>query len=160
MFRGEIYIERGSLAILAASFEYDPLKLRNEENMFVARKSRKVRIRPVSAKYHVEYSKAGDHYHLSMVQGELRFKVRKKRQWIAARYDVNLDMAVTHVEPGNPPEIKISEQRRNPTILADENFTYDPDFWGTYNTIAMELDLEQALERIENSIIEITTSDE
>lgn len=156
LFRGDIYIDRENLAIIAADFEYDPVRLSGEEDMFVEKKSRKVRIRPVSARYHVEYRKSGGAYHLAQVQGEVNFKVRKRRQWIGSRYEINLEMAVTNVDPGNPPRIRLGEQIKPSTIISDEVFAYDPAFWGSYNTISPEADLKEALQRIEKAMLEIT----
>lgn len=156
LFRGDLYIDRENLAIIAADFEYDPVRLGGEEDMFVEKKSRKVRIRPVSAKYHVEYRKSVGAYHLAQAQGEVKFKVRKRRQWIASRYQINLEMAVTHVDPGNPPRIRIGEQIKPSTIISDEVFAYDPAFWGSYNTISPETDLTEALQRIEKAMLEIS----
>ncbi len=156
LFRGDIFIDRENLAIIAADFEYDPVKLGREEGMFVEKKSRKVRIRPISAKYHVEYRKSAGAYHLAQVQGEVKFKVRKKRQWIASRYQINLEMAVTKVDPGNPPHIRFGEQVKASTIISDEVFEYDPAFWGSYNTISPEADLKEALKQIEKAMLEIS----
>jgi len=155
LFRGDVYIDRENLAIIAADFEYDPLKLSREEDMFVEKKSRKVRIRPVSASYHVEYAKTAGAYHLSQVQGEVKFRVRKKRQWIASRYQIKLEMAVTKVDPGNPPRIRFGEQLKASTIISDEVFEYDPAFWGSYNTISPETNLKEALMQIEKAMLEI-----
>jgi hypothetical protein len=156
LFRGDIYIDRENLAILAADFEYDPVRLSREEDMFVEKKSRKVRIRPTSASYHVEYRKSGASYHLSQVQGEVKFKVRKKGQWIASRYQINLEMAVTKVDPGNPPRIRFGEQIKAATIISDEDFAYDPEFWGSYNTISPEASLKEALQQIEKAMLEVS----
>lgn len=155
LFRGELYIERESLAIIAADFEYDPLRIQREQEMFVAKKSRGIRVIPVSAQYHVEYNQVGGKHYLSMVQGDVKFKVRKRRQWIASKYQINLDMAVTNVNPENPPDIKISEQLKPSTIMSDEVFQYDPGFWGDYTTISPETELSDALLRIEKSLMEI-----
>lgn len=156
LFRGDLFIDRSSLAVIAADFEYDPVRLRGEENMFVEKKSPKVRILPLSAKYHVEYQESDSAFHLSQVQGEVKFKVRKKRQWIASRYQINLEMAITNVDPGNPPRIRLGEQLKASTIIADEEFEYDPEFWGNYNTISPETDLKEALRRIEEAMLEIS----
>ncbi|MCF8225616.1 MAG: carboxypeptidase-like regulatory domain-containing protein [Bacteroidales bacterium] len=157
LFKGALYMDRESLAIIAADFEYDPTRIGREQDLFVAKKSRNLRIRPVAAKYHVEYAETDDRYGLSQVKGEVVFKVRKRRQWIASKYQINLELAVTDIEPGNPPRIRIGEQVKSSSIMAEETFEYDPEFWGDYNTIAPETSLTEALKRIENSIREITS---
>ncbi len=155
LFRGDIYIDRESLAIIAADFNYDPLRLAKEENMFVAKKSRNLKIRPLSAQYHVEYSQTGDNYHFSQAQGEVRFKLRKRREWISSKYQINLEIAVTNIEPGNPPRIRSGEQLKPSTIMSDQVFDYDPDFWGDYTTITPEASLTDALKQIGKSMSEV-----
>lgn len=159
LFRGNLYIDRETLAIIAADFEYDPVRLGRESQMFVSKKSRGVKIRPVSAKYHVEYTQSDQAYHLSQVQGEVGFKVRKRRQWIASKYEISLEMAITHTDPGNPPEIRYSEQLKPSTILSEQKFEYDPEFWGDYTTITPEASLTEALQRIEQSMLEVTVTE-
>ncbi len=159
LFRGNLYIDRETLAIIAADFEYDPIRLGRESQMFVSKKSRGVKIRPVSAKYYVEYTQSDNAYHLSQVQGNVIFKVRKRRQWIASRYEISLEMAITKTDPGNPPEIRYSEQLKPSTIMSDQQFEYDPEFWGDYTTITPEASLTDALKRIEEAMLEVTVSE-
>lgn len=158
LFKGDIYIDRETLAIIAADFEYDPLRIQSEENMFVAKKSKRIRVHPISTHYHVEYSMTDGAYRLSLVQGEVKFKVRKRRQWIASRYHINIEMAVTNINPGNPPNIKYNQQIKPASIISDQVFEYDPDFWGDYTTIVPENSLSDALKKIGKSLLEISTS--
>jgi hypothetical protein len=156
LFKGKIYLDRESLAIIAADFKYDPARIGREQNMFVTRKSRGVNVRPLGANYHVEYKNSEEGYHLNQVHGEVSFKVRKKRQWIASKYTIKLEMAVTNISPGNPPQIKLNEKIKSNTVMSDQMFNYDPDFWGDYNTIAPETTLQEALQKIEKSLQEFS----
>jgi len=156
LFTGKIYIDRESLAIIAADFEYDRSKIGREGGMFVSKKSRRLNVRPLNANYHVEYKQSEEGYHLNQVHGAVTFKMRKKRQWIASKYTIKLEMAVTNIDPGNPPKISLSEKTKTNMIMSDQVFNYDPDFWGIYNTIAPETTLQEALKKIEKSIQEIS----
>ncbi|HKK62948.1 MAG TPA: carboxypeptidase-like regulatory domain-containing protein, partial [Bacteroidales bacterium] len=95
LFNGELYIDQETYAIVAADFKYDPKRIKREQAMFVQKKSRNIKMRPTSTMYHVEYTLNGDRYYLNQVKGEVKFKVRKKKQWIASKYKINLEMAVT-----------------------------------------------------------------
>ena len=149
LFRGKIYLDRGSLAIIAADFEYDPVRIGREQSMFVSKKSKRLNVRPLGANYHVEYKNSSQGYHLSQVHGEVVFKVRKKRQWIASKYTIKLAMAITEIDPGNPPQIKLNEKVKPNVIMSDQQYLYDPEFWGEFNTIAPEVSLQEALKRIQ-----------
>lgn len=156
LFRGQLYLDQQTLAIVAADFEYDPSRIGVEADMFVTRRSPKLKIRPVAASYHVDYNVYDGKYYLGQVQGSVDFRVRRKRQWIASRYSISLEMAVTSVRPGDPPDIQFSESLRPKTILSEQEFEFDPDFWGSYNTIVAESSLKEALENIEKSMQEIS----
>lgn len=156
LFQGKLYLDRETLTIVAADFEYDPLKIGREQDMFVSRKDRGVRVRPLGANYHVEYKQSTEGYHLNQVHGEVSFKLRKKRQWIASKYTIKLEMAVTHIDPGNPPQIKLNEKLKPNMVMSDQVFSYDQEFWGEFNTIAPETSLKDALLRIEKSMQEIS----
>lgn len=156
LFRGKLFLDRESLAIIAADFEYDPAKIGKKSNTFVARKSRRLNVRTTGANYHVEYKQSEEGYHLNQVHGEVSFKMRRKRQWIASKYTIKLEMAVTNINPGNPPKIRLNEKTKADIVMSDQEFSYDPEFWGVYNTIAPEITLQEALEKIEKSIQEIS----
>lgn len=155
LFEGDLYLDMNSLAIVAADFRYDPIRIQNEPDIFIAKKSIRIKVRPVKAEYHVEYRNAGDNYYLSQAQGNASFKIRKRRQWISSKYSINIDLAITDVKPGNPPKIRFNEQLKPSTVITDHPFTYDPEFWGSYNTITPELSLSESLEKIKRSNLEI-----
>lgn len=157
LFKGKLYIDHTTLAILAADFEYDPSRIQGEQELFVSRKSRRLRVQPQSASYHVEYKLNNGRYHLSLVTGKLEFKVRKRRNWFASKYKLELEMAVTDVKPNNPPSISAPEKLRPGTIISDQVFTFDKEFWGDLNTIYPEISLSEALENMEESQLEITS---
>mgnify|MGYP006291982655 CR=1 FL=1 len=155
LFKGNLYIDQQSMALVAADFAYDPVKIGREQSRFVVKKSRRLHVRPVSAEYHMEYRESNGRYHLSQVQGEARFRVRKKRQWIGSTYAIQIEMAVTDVAPGKNVQVSLGEALRPNVVLSEEQFEYDPSFWGTYNTIAPETSLTEALQKIEKSMQEI-----
>lgn len=152
MFRGSLYIDTESLAILAVDFEYNPSLIHKEPGLFLVSRSPSIRIRPVFARYHVEYKKLDENYLVHQVRAELEMKVRKKRKWIASRYNISIEMAVTDVVPGQTIRIGRNERVRANTILAEQEFEPDPQFWGPYNIIEPETSLQESLQRIEEKL--------
>ena len=155
MFTGQIYLDQENLAILAADFEYNPEMIHREPGLFIISRSPKIHIRPILARYHVEYRPVKERYHVSQVRAEVEMKMRKRRQWIGARYKISLEMAITDVVPGERLRISAIDRVRHNTILSDQPFEFDPAFWGIYNTIEPEASLRESLERIEQSLHEI-----
>ncbi|MFZ5942301.1 MAG: carboxypeptidase-like regulatory domain-containing protein [Bacteroidota bacterium] len=159
LYTGKIYLDQYSLAIVAADFELDPLRIGREQNMFVLKKSRSVHIRPISATYHVEYRESDGKYYFGQARGEVRFKLRKKREWISSNYSILIELAITNMIPGRNPQFKAGEVVRPRTILSEEEFEYDPGFWGDYNTIVPEVSLQEALRLIGKQLRELQEDD-
>ena len=156
MFRGSLYLDQETLAILAADFEFNPQLIQQNPELFLIRHSPRIRIRPIMARYHVDYRNYEGRYHISQARGELEMKVRKRRRWIGARYRIAIEMAVTGVEPGRQLRISRADRARPKTVLSDEPFEFDPLFWGIYNTIRPEATLMESLKLIEHNLQEIT----
>lgn len=148
LYEGKLYINKNDFALVAADFHVAPEDLRKNPERFLVKKSPSIRVRPQKARYHVEYRRKEDKYHLSMVQAEVSFRLRKKRQWFSSLYSIGIEMAITEVEPGLIARIPRKERLRPGTILSDQEFSYDPSFWGDYNIIQPEASLKDALERM------------
>ncbi|MEN8226563.1 MAG: carboxypeptidase-like regulatory domain-containing protein [Bacteroidota bacterium] len=155
LFSGQLYLDQEHLALLAADFEYNPEMIHKEPGLFLVSRSPKIRIRPTLARYHVDYREMDGKYHVSQVRAEVEFKVRKRRQWIGARYRISLEMAITDVIPGQRLRIKASERVSPNSVLSDESFQFDPSFWGIYNTIKPEASLRESIQRLEQNLQQI-----
>ncbi len=156
MFKGSIYIDQENLAILAADFEFNPELIHQEPEIFLVSSSHRVHIRPVLARYHVDYRSLEGLFHVSQVRAELELQIRKRRQWMGARYRIAIEMAITNVVPGRRNRINPSERVKPNLVLSDQPFEFDPLFWGIYNTIEPEANLQESLQKIEHNIQEIT----
>ena len=156
MFQGKIYLDQESLAILAADFEYNPELIHKEPDLFLVSHSPRIRIRPISAKYHVDYRPINDRYHVSQVRAEVEMKVRRRRQWISSRYTIGIEMAITDVVPGERLRIPLSDRVKPNSIISDRSFGFDPVFWGIYNTIQPEATLMESVRKIEHNLQDLS----
>ncbi len=155
LFRGQIYLDQEHLAILAVDFEFNPELIHKEPGIFLVSRSRNIHIRPTRASYHADYRVLNGKYHISQVRAQVEMKVRKRRQWIGARYRISIEMAITDVVPGQRIRINAAERVKPGIVLSDESFQFDPSFWGIYNTIEPEASLIESLQRIEHKLHEI-----
>ncbi|MCK5134379.1 MAG: carboxypeptidase-like regulatory domain-containing protein [Bacteroidales bacterium] len=155
LFRGQLYLDHEHLAILAADFEFNPELIHREPGLFVVKRSPKIHIRPILASYHVDYRVLNGKYHVSQVRAEVEMKVRRRRQWIGARYRISIEMAITDVIPNQQLRINVAERVKPNVVLSDEPFQFDPLFWGIYNTIEPEASLMESLKRIEHNLQEV-----
>ncbi|MFH0759455.1 MAG: carboxypeptidase-like regulatory domain-containing protein, partial [Bacteroidota bacterium] len=155
MFRGKIYLDQETLAILAVDFEYNPELIHKEPGLFLVSRAPRIHIRPMLARYHTDYRKLDGRFYVSQVRAEVEMKVRNKRKWMGARYRITIEMAITDVIPGEKMKIQAADRVKVNTVLADQPFDFDPFFWGIYNTIEPEATLMESLQRIQHNLQEI-----
>jgi len=155
LFKGQLFLDQESLAVLAADFEFNPDLLYKEPELFLVSRSPKINIRPVLAKYHVDYRSVGNKYYMSQVRGEVELKVRKKRKWFSSRYKISIEMAITDLIPDQRLRIEPADRVRRNIVLADEPFQFDPGFWGVHNSIEPEASLMESIQKLVHSSQEI-----
>jgi outer membrane lipoprotein-sorting protein len=126
LFKGQIFLDQETMGILAADFEFNPALLHKEPGLFLVSRSPKIRIRPVVAKYHVDYRSVQNIFYASQVRAELEMKVRKRKKWISSRYKISIEMAVTDLIPNQRLRIDPADRVRRNIVLADEPFQFDP----------------------------------
>lgn len=151
LFTGQIYLDQESLALIAADFEFNPELLQKEPELFLVSRSPNIRIRPVMAKYHVDYRSVQDRYYISQVRAHLEMKVRKRKKWISSRYTISIEMAITDLVPNQRLRIDPADRIRRNIVLADEPIQFDPEFWGIYNTIEPEASLLETIMKFEHN---------
>ena len=155
LFKGQLFLEQESLALLAVDFEFNPALIHKEPELFLVSKSPSIRIRPVMASYHVDYRSINNQYYVSQVRGEVEMKVRKRRKWISSRYRISLEMAITDLIPDQRLRISPTDRVSRNIVLADEPFQFDPEFWGVHNAIEPEASLMESIQKLGHNNQEI-----
>ncbi len=155
LFKGQIYLDHETLAVLAADFEFNPELLHKEPELFLVSRSPKIRIRPVAARYHVNYRAVQNKYYVSQVRGEVELKVRKRKKWISSNYKISLELAIIDLNPGQRLRINPADRVSRNIVLADEPFQFEPEFWGIHNSIEPEASLQESIQKLEHSSQEI-----
>lgn len=85
LYRGELYIDAETSAVLEARFEVDPIRLKRNGDMFVERHSKGIRMIPEKVTYVISYKRWQDTYYIHHIRGDLFFKVRRKHFFQLAR---------------------------------------------------------------------------
>ncbi|MEA3460606.1 MAG: hypothetical protein U9R49_01925, partial [Bacteroidota bacterium] len=128
-----------------------PDLLHKEPDLFLVSRSPNIRIRPVMARYHVDYRSFQNRYYISQVRAEVEMKVRKRKKWISSRYKISIEMAITDLIPNQRLRINQADRISRKIVLADEPFQFDPEFWGIYNTIEPEASLMESIRKLEHN---------
>ncbi|MCG8409791.1 MAG: carboxypeptidase-like regulatory domain-containing protein [Bacteroidales bacterium] len=151
-FQGDIFIDVTDLSIVAVEF-YVPYKvLQRNKQLYVIRKTRGVKIRPTSVKYLVNYKKIDKNYYLNFVQGELDFKIKRKKEIFTKNFEVSFELVVNEISTDNVKKFKRKEVISQNNVFLDENYEYDHQFWGKYNYISPEKSLQDAIVEIQKKI--------
>lgn len=155
LYRGKIYIDKDSRALLKSEFEIHPEHIKKATNMFVERKSRSLQITPQEIKYTVSYKLWNGKYYISHVRGDLFFRIKKKKQLFSStNIHTWFEMATCKIEENDVSRFSRSETLSTRTIFADTQFEYDNNFWGGFNIIIPENELSDALRKISSKIEE------
>jgi len=147
-FSGRLYIDTDNLAIKAAYFYIDSKAIEKLSQELVLKKSMKTIVKPVSAKYWVNYRQINGLYYLNLVRGELEFKVRKRKQLFSSEFKTIFEFAVNDIDTINIDRFDRNETIATNQVFIDKNFEYDYSFWGDYNYIIPNETLQDALIRI------------
>jgi len=147
-FSGRLYIDTDNLAIKAAYFYIDSKAIERLSQELVLKKSMKTIVKPVSAKYWVNYRQINGLYYLNLVRGELEFKVKKRKQLFSSEFKTIFEFAVNDIDTINIDRFERNETIATNQVFIDKNFEYDDSFWGDYNYIIPNETLQDALIRI------------
>ena len=153
-YKGKLFIDVESLALVSANYALDVSDKRNTKNLLVKKKPRDVEVYPLEAIYKVDYKQKGDKWYYSYSNLSLTFKVSKKRQIFNKVYTLSSEMAVTDWEVyGVNKKIKNRDRLRPTVIITDAISGFsDPDFWGEYNLIEPDKSIQSAIDKIRKSI--------
>ncbi len=149
LYRGLIYIDSESLAIIGADYEISPDKIYDMNNRFIIKKEKGLMVRLKKASYQINYHQWNGKYYLKYVKAELQFKVKMKKQWFATNFTTSLEMAVSSIDTVNVHRFKRKESAKTNIVFADEIHDYDEQFWEDYNFIKPEDDWQQAIKKLQ-----------
>jgi len=151
-FQGKIYIDTDDLSIVAVNFSITPDAIDRMGRELIVKKTFRTRVKAESAKYLVNYRKVGNKYFLNFAQGELSFKVKRKKRLFANDFNTSFEFASNRVDTVNVERFERSETLSKNKIFIDEYYDYDYQFWGDYNYISPEKNLQDALIEIQQKL--------
>ena len=147
-YMGAIYIDIQTMAIVNVEFQLTDEALKKPEYNVVLSSSPKVKVKPKSIVYNINYKNTDGKYHINHVSGNITLGVRHKRKFLGSRYKVHFEMITTDVTNKVACRFKNNEKVRSRQILADvEDFSLynlNQD-WDIDMLITPENDLIKAL---------------
>lgn len=155
LYKGEIYIDTESNALLKVNFQINPRHIHQAGKQFVERISRNLSATPREVSYTVSYKKWNGIYYIHHVRGDLHFKIRKKKQLFSnTSLHTWFEMVTCQIDPTNAQRFAREERQPTRTIFSDTHFGYDAEFWENFNVIMPEEKLNEAINKITSKIEE------
>ena len=149
-YYGKILIDAESYALVNAEFGLDKKSLKLNGETFIRKEPFGFVTRPEGAEYSVSYRMIDGRWQYYSARSDVVFKVKNKRSNLKTEYRSVSDILVTQQYPF-PSRTRFGPDGlfRADDIFADISGTYDPEFWGNYNVIKPDDDLEKALRKFE-----------
>lgn len=148
LYKGTLFIDMESFAIVGADFEINPKYVENTREMFIVKRNRKANITPKQISYNVSYILRDGKYYVNHIRGDLTINYKKRYHLFSNDFRVFLELASCSFDSINVQRFHRDEVLKANTVFLDTQFKFDESFWGDYNTISPEEKISQALSRI------------
>jgi hypothetical protein len=156
LFKGSIYINTYSYAIIQAEFEINPQYINDVREEFINTAAKGYKMWPTSIKYYVNYRKMYDRYFLNHVRGELNFTAKQNKRLFNSTFSVFFELAVTDIKIENVTRFDRDEVAPTHSIFSKTISSYDPEFWGDMDFLKPEENLLQALKNMKAKMQEFS----
>src|SRR5574344_79006 len=155
LYCGTLYVDKKSSALLKAVIELSPKNIDRATESFIAKQGKQLKIILEKITYEITYRLWEGRYHVSHIRGDLLFKVKKHRQWFTSSLlHTWFEMLTCKISTSEVSKFKHKELVKTYSVFSEENGGRDDNtFWGEFNTIPMEEELNENIKSI-TSIIE------
>ncbi|MFA5648051.1 MAG: carboxypeptidase-like regulatory domain-containing protein [Bacteroidales bacterium] len=155
LLEGVIYIDVNSLAILGADLNISPANITQVTDMFVHKRNRQFKFKPVSISYSVRYTSINGTHYLSHVRGDLRFKYRFRRNLFNSSFHLFFELLNTQIDTSDVARFNRKDTEPIQKVFLDNSYQYDQTFWDDQNIIPPEKSIYEGLKDIKTKIEEI-----
>lgn len=149
LYMGKMYIDQERLSFTRLEFSLDLSDRVKAIQAILRKKPAGLRFRPQEVSLLVDYTEHDGVSYLSYVRDVIRFRCDWNKKLFHTSYTVTAEMVVTDRKPGQSSDIARKDRFSDFAVLSDNVSTfYDEDFWGPYNIIQPEEDLDKAIEKL------------
>jgi hypothetical protein len=147
-YKGKLFVEVNSLAIIGAEFSLSPKAIENAGPLLVKKAPLHLRVKPIAVDYLVNFDKVDGKWQLNHIRVQIQMRVRKRSKLFNSLYTSVAEMVITATDSLPAKPFRYSETAHSNDVFIDLIGPYDPSFWGEYNYIKPEEKLEETLQRL------------
>lgn len=156
LFRGTIYLEARSLAFARMEFNMNVENRKDAANIFIRRKPSRMRVDVTNARYVTDFTENDGKWFFNYSATEVEFRVRWTNRFFglfATTYTISSEMAITDRYNDNVVKFPRNERIRSTDVIAEKvEYFLDPDFWGEYNVIEPDQEINDAIKRLSGKL--------
>lgn len=152
LFKGEMYIDSYSYALVYSSFEMTRYSMRKMRNSFIRKETRNVKARPVKIGYTVSYLPLNGKWFLNTVKGDLKFRVRSRNKLFSSLFNAQTELLVTKRDFSVSYPFHRKETFKSRHLLTEVLMQKEKSFWSGFNIIEPHSDLSKALQKFQKSL--------
>lgn len=157
LFRGKVYLDVESLAIVRIEFNMNVEGRKDASNIFIRRKPSKMKVDVEEARYIADFIENNGKWFFNYSSTEVRFRVRWTNRFFglfATNYTIGSEMAITDRYQESVNKFPRDERIRSTDVIAEkvEHFQ-DPEFWGEYNVIEPDIEINNAIKRLSGRLM-------
>lgn len=156
LFRGSIYLEYETLAFARMEFNMNVEDRKDAANIFIRKKPSKMRVEVESAQYIVDYIENNGKWFFNYSSTNVEFKVRWTNRFFglfSTNYLISSEIAITDRYNDNVIKFPRNERIRSTDVIAEKvEYFLDPTFWGEYNVIEPDQEINEAIQRLSDKL--------
>ncbi len=141
-FKGKLYIDVETYALVRAEFEISPKGLKYARNELIRKTPRGYKAKPIYAKYVVEYRLYNQIWNLYYAHSELKIKVKKERgrenKGFSCDFISTSEFVITHQIENADKRIRYREAATSSDVLVEQVRNTTSGFWSDDNIIVPE----------------------
>lgn len=156
LFRGTIYLDASSLAFARMEFNMNVEDRKDASTIFIRKKPSKMKVEMEHARYVVDYTEYAGKWHLNYSSTDISFKIRWTNRFFglfATTYTIGSEIAITDRYKDNVIKFPRAERIRSTDVIAEKvEYFQDPNFWGEYNVIEPNQEINAAIKRLSGKL--------
>ncbi len=147
LYNGVLYVHAKSFALVRAEFALTKKALKTSGRSLIRRASRKLKVRPLHAKYYIDYRFYQDKWILNRIDGEIIVRINDKWSKVNSVFTAVTELLISDWQIDKKVRLKSSELFKSNYVLADQIDETDDDFWENYNIIRPDEELERVFKK-------------
>ncbi len=147
LYNGTLYIHSENFALVRSEFQLTNKALKTSGKSLIRKASRKIKVKPLQAKYYIDYRPLKDKWILNRIKGEIVVRINDKNQKVNSEFTATTELLISDCEENEKYKLKPSELYKSKYVLADHIKETDEEFWKDYNIIRPDEELENVFKK-------------